>query len=178
MKSICESTMDSTTQSLRQNPVREDHSNNNFPTIVLSFLVPNINRLSNRYTGDITLQSNLSQRDHTAQKSQMEDLHSTYIRRQLKDKEFSDRAAELYISLYDLKASKIVSAYMSAISEVHKPVEEKAISTYPIIVKVMKGLYNLRSSKQKPTNIIDVLPTIDYIQSLGSNSEMPILNLT
>ncbi|RIB12964.1 hypothetical protein C2G38_2199270 [Gigaspora rosea] len=41
----------------------------------------------------------------------------------------------------------------------------------------MKGIYNLRAPKQKPTDVVDVLPTMDYIQSLGSNSEITILNL-
>lgn len=188
--------------------------------MAFSSLVPDTNGSPSRYSNNVTSQSNLSRGNHTSQKSQVENLRSTYIRKQLKDKGFSDRAAELYISSYDPKASESVSAcmrkwfnwcasgghdpircplqtiidflddlynqnmqyntiasYRSAISEVHILVEEKAIGAHPIIVKVMKGIYNLRPPKQKPTDVVDVLPTMDYIQSLGSNSKMTILNL-
>ncbi|CAG8824443.1 11830_t:CDS:2, partial [Gigaspora margarita] len=112
---ICKSTIDFTTQSISQDLPRESHSDTDFPIMAFSFWF-------------------LTLIDHL--KSQVENLRSTCIRRQLKHKGFSDRAAELYISSYDPKASESVSAY-----------------------------------------IVDILPTMDYIQSLGSNLEMTILNL-
>ncbi|CAG8842794.1 18441_t:CDS:2, partial [Gigaspora margarita] len=194
VESVCKSTMDFITQSISQDSPRESHSDTDFPVMAFSSLVPNTNGSSSRYSNNVTSQSNLSRGNYTSQKSQVENLRSTYIRKQLKDKGFLDRAAELYISSYDPKASESVSAcmrkwfnwcasgghdpircplqtiveflddlynqnmqynmiasYRSAISEVHTPVEEKAI--------------------------VDVLLTMDYIQSLGSNSEMTILNL-
>ncbi|CAG8538384.1 36198_t:CDS:10 [Gigaspora margarita] len=185
-------------------------SDNDFFTMAFSALVSNIDGSPDRYLNNTTSQCNLSQGNHTPQKSQMEDL-----------RRFSDRVAELYISSYDPKASETVSAcmqkwfnwcasreydpircplqtvvdflddlynqnmqynmiasYRSAISEAYVPVERKAIGAHPIVVRVTKGLYNLQLPKQKPTNIVDVLLTMDYIQSLGPNSEMTILNPT
>ncbi|CAG8815548.1 7160_t:CDS:2, partial [Gigaspora margarita] len=172
VESICKSTMDFITQSISQDSLRESHSDTDFPVMVFSSLVPDTNGSSSRYSNNVTSQSNLLRENHTSQKSQVENLHSTYIRKQLKDKGFSDRAAELCISPYDPKASESVSACMrkwvnwcasgghdpirSAISEVHTPVEEKAIGAHSIIVKVMKGIYNLRPPKQKPTDVVDV----------------------
>ncbi|CAG8843424.1 11142_t:CDS:1, partial [Gigaspora margarita] len=102
--------MDFITQSISQDSPRESHSDTDFSVMAFSFLVPNTNGSPSRYSNNVTSQSNLSRGNHTSQKSQVENLRSTYIRKQLKDKGFSDRAAELYISSYNPKASESVSA--------------------------------------------------------------------
>ncbi|CAG8638968.1 15005_t:CDS:2 [Cetraspora pellucida] len=71
-----------------------------------------------------------------------------------------------------------IASYRSAISKIHVHVDGKSIGSHPIIVKVMKGLFNLNPPKQSSVEVVDVLPMMDYIQSLGSNTEMSILNLT
>ncbi|CAG8475919.1 23972_t:CDS:2 [Cetraspora pellucida] len=164
METICESFINPIIQSFSKDHPREGYNNNNFSIMAISLM-----------------------------ELQMEDLRSSCIQEQLKDKGFSDRAAELYIASYDPKASRTVSAYhlysqkmqfntimsyRSVISEIHVHVDGKSIGLHPIIIKVMKGLFNLNPPKQNSAEVVDVLLTIDYIQSLGSNTEMPILNLT
>ncbi|CAG8736173.1 12032_t:CDS:1 [Cetraspora pellucida] len=166
-------------------------------------MVLNVNELANRHTNYLISQSNNSQYNYITQELQMEDLCSSCIWEQLKDKDFSDRAAELYITLYNLKASRTVLTYMrkwfnwcaagnydsiscllqtivefldhlysqkmqfntivsyrSAISEIYIHVDGKSIGTYLIIVKVIKGLFNLNLPKQSSVEVVDILPTI------------------
>ncbi|RGB41694.1 hypothetical protein C1646_738985 [Rhizophagus diaphanus] len=70
-----------------------------------------------------------------------------------------------------------IAGYRTAISEAHELVDGVSVGTHPNISRMMHALYSENPPPVKPDDPIDIIPSLDYIRSLGDNNTMSIRNL-
>ncbi|RGB41910.1 hypothetical protein C1646_684437 [Rhizophagus diaphanus] len=72
----------------------------------------------------------------------------------------------------------MIAGYRIAISEAHELVDGVLVGTHPDISWTMHAIHSENPPPVKSDDLIDIIPSLDYIRSLEDNSTMLIRNLT
>ena len=65
-----------------------------------------------------------------------------------------------------------------AISSVHEKVDGVAIGQHPIIIRLVKGIFNVRPPIPRYSSTWDVQAVLDYIESCGQSSRLSLKTLS
>uniref|UniRef100_U9U7H5 Uncharacterized protein n=1 Tax=Rhizophagus irregularis (strain DAOM 181602 / DAOM 197198 / MUCL 43194) TaxID=747089 RepID=U9U7H5_RHIID len=76
------------------------------------------------------------------------------------------------------KSYNTIAGYRSAISEIHERIDNFSIGTHPDILKAMQAIRIDNPPTSKSDDAIDIIPSLEFIVSLGDNSTMSIRELT
>ncbi|GBC31876.1 hypothetical protein GLOIN_2v1786700 [Rhizophagus irregularis DAOM 181602=DAOM 197198] len=76
------------------------------------------------------------------------------------------------------KSYNTIAGYRSAISEMHERIDNFSIGTHPDILKAMQAIRINKPPTSKSDDAIDIIPSLEFIVSLGDNSTMSIRELT
>ncbi|POG61380.1 hypothetical protein GLOIN_2v1786700, partial [Rhizophagus irregularis DAOM 181602=DAOM 197198] len=76
------------------------------------------------------------------------------------------------------KSYNTIAGYRSAISEIHERIDNFSIGTHPDILKAMQAIRIDKPPTSKSDDAIDIIPSLEFIVSLGDNSTMSIRELT
>ncbi|CAG8783842.1 13963_t:CDS:1, partial [Acaulospora morrowiae] len=87
------------------------------------------------------------------------------------------RVADFLNLLQENYAYNTIASYRTAISDIHEWIEGKPVGAHPMITKIMRGLYNINPPKHNSSEVVDVFPSMEFLESLGKNNEMPIIQL-
>jgi hypothetical protein len=71
-----------------------------------------------------------------------------------------------------------LNGYRAALSAIHPEIDGHKVGQHPMIVKLMRGVFNERAPIPKYTDTWDVDQVLTKIKSLGGNEEMTMKNLT
>ncbi|CAB4379709.1 unnamed protein product [Rhizophagus irregularis] len=76
------------------------------------------------------------------------------------------------------KSYNTIAGYRSAISEIHEQIDNFSIGTHPDILKAMQAIRIDKPPTSKSNDAINIIPSLEFIVSLGDNSTMSIRELT
>ncbi|CAG8747805.1 1274_t:CDS:2, partial [Cetraspora pellucida] len=165
--------------------------------MAISFLVPGPSVPVRQHTSEIAKQPNSSSRrlQPVSADMKMGALCSMYIRNCLANQGLLEKAIRLYKATYDKGFTKTVSlnikkcqieasrayntiaGYRLVISEVYDWMNNTPIGSHPIIVKVMRGVYNKNLPLPTDDEIVNLVPAFDKVQFFGNNNAIDILSL-
>ncbi|CAG8839774.1 23152_t:CDS:2, partial [Gigaspora margarita] len=110
----------------------------------------------------------------------------------LKEKDVSNEAIELSYSIRcpitdimqfltekdrEGKSYNTIASYRFAISEIHEEVDGVPVGKNKNILKLMLGIFKTNPSKELGDKIYNIIPSLDYIASLGNNNLLPLIAL-
>ena len=67
-----------------------------------------------------------------------------------------------------------INAYRLAISSVHERVESISVGQHPTIIRLLRGIYHDRPPLPKYSSTWDVQRVLDFIESLGDSTSLPL----
>ena len=71
-----------------------------------------------------------------------------------------------------------INAYGSAISLVHEQVDGHNIGQHPVIITLIKGIFNIRPPLPRYTSTWNVQTVLNFIEPLADNNKMPLKHLS
>ena len=71
-----------------------------------------------------------------------------------------------------------LNSYRSAISSVHEPVDGHAVGQHPMVVRLMRGVYNDRPPLPRYSGTWNVQRVLDYLEALGPNESISTKQLS
>ena len=89
--------------------------------------------------------------------------------------EVANFLASLYQEGYQYNS---VNAYRSAISSVHDKVDGLPIGQHPIIIRLIKGIFNVRPPVPRYSSTWDVQTVLTHLESCGKSENLPLRMLT
>lgn len=76
------------------------------------------------------------------------------------------------------KSYATVNSYRSALSSVLPPIEGFPIGKHPLIIRLMKGIFNTNPPKPRYTRTWQVSQVLDYLSSLGDDKDLDLIQLS
>ena len=73
---------------------------------------------------------------------------------------------------------RTIDTYRSALSGVLPPMEDFPVGQHPLVVRLLKGILNLRPAGPRYQKSWDVNVALDYMRSLPGNQLLPLKVLT
>ena len=71
-----------------------------------------------------------------------------------------------------------IISYRAAISSVHEKVDGYEVGQHPLVSRTLKGIFHERPPQPRYSQTWDVHTVIAYIESLGENDSLSLVNLT
>ena len=76
------------------------------------------------------------------------------------------------------KQYRTLNSYRSAISMTHPPIDGTVIGKHPLVVRLMRGIFNSRPPQPRYSCSWDVGRVLEFIRSLGDNEVLTLKDLT
>ena len=76
------------------------------------------------------------------------------------------------------KQYRSLNCYRSAISSTHLPIEGIPVGQHPLVIRLLKGAFNLRPPKPRYSQTWDVSLMLTFLRNLGRNEELSLKRLT
>ena len=76
------------------------------------------------------------------------------------------------------KQYRSVNCYHSAIYSTHLPIEGIPVGQHPLVIRLLKGAFNLRPPKPQCSQTWDVSLMLTFLRKLGRNEELSLKKLT
>lgn len=76
------------------------------------------------------------------------------------------------------KQYRTLNSYRSAISMTHSPIDGVVVGKHPLVVRLMRGVYNARPPQPRYTTTWDVGQVLHHISSLGRNRDLSLKQLS
>ena len=76
------------------------------------------------------------------------------------------------------KAYRTISLYRSMLSSTLKEIDGHKIGSHPLVVRLLKGVFNLNPPRAKYTHFWDQNVVLKYLETLGRSELLSLDNLT
>jgi len=83
--------------------------------------------------------------------------------------------AQLYAEGYKYSS---INSYRSAISSVHEKVDGHNVGQYPLVSRLLKGIFHDRPPLPRYTNTWNVQTVLNYLENLGENQSLSLKELS
>lgn len=69
---------------------------------------------------------------------------------------------------------RTLNLHRSAISKIHPPIDSVRIGEHPLVFQLLKGIFKSRPPLPKYNNALEVSHVLDYLRSLGPNTQLSL----